>query len=56
MPIEQHAPELERIIDLNAATEELAGGYGGDMGRLRARCGGRRADTSSSVIYTTTVA
>ena len=32
MPIEQHAPELERIIDLNATVEELAGGYGGDMG------------------------
>ena len=32
MPIDQHAPELERIIDLNATVEELAGGYGGDMG------------------------
>ena len=32
MTIEQHAPELERIIDMNAPVEELAGGYGGDMG------------------------
>ena len=32
MPIEQHSPELERIVALDAPIEELASGYGGDMG------------------------
>jgi gluconolactonase len=32
MPIEQHAPELERIASGNQDIEELANGFGGDMG------------------------
>ena len=32
MPIEQMAPELEDIIDLNAEIKELGSGYGGDNG------------------------
>ena len=30
MPIEQVAPELERIVSLDQETEELGSGYGGD--------------------------
>ena len=32
MPIEQHAPGLERIVDLHQAIEELARGFGGERG------------------------
>ena len=32
MPIEQYAPELERIVSQNQTIEELASGFGGDMG------------------------
>src|SRR5215468_8911100 len=32
MPIEQHAPGLERIVDLNQEIEELARGFGGERG------------------------
>ena len=32
MPIEQIAPELERIVSQNQNIEELGSGYGGDMG------------------------
>jgi gluconolactonase len=32
MPIEQHAPELERIVSRGRDVEELANGFGGDMG------------------------
>lgn len=32
MPIEQYAPGLERLVDLNAAIEELASGFGGERG------------------------
>ena len=32
MPIEQHAPELERIVPRGQDVEELAHGFGGDMG------------------------
>ena len=32
MPIEQHAPGLERIVDLNQQIEELARGFGGERG------------------------
>ena len=32
MPIEQHAPELERIVALDQAIEELGDGFGGDQG------------------------
>ena len=32
MPIEQNAPELERIVSLDQGFEELGRGYGGDMG------------------------
>jgi hypothetical protein len=32
MPTEQHAPELERIVSQNQDIEELASGFGGDMG------------------------
>jgi len=32
MPIEQHAPGLERIVDLHQEIEELARGFGGERG------------------------
>ena len=32
MPIEQHAPGLERIVDLNQQIEELARGFCGERG------------------------
>ena len=32
MPIEQHAPELERIVALDAEIKQLGSGYGGDPG------------------------
>ena len=32
MPIEQHAPGLTRIVDLNQEIEELARGFGGERG------------------------
>ena len=32
MPIEQHTPELERIVSLNEETKELGTGYGGSEG------------------------
>ena len=32
MPIEQHAPELEQIVALDQATQELGDGFGGDQG------------------------
>jgi gluconolactonase len=32
MPIEQHAPGLTRIVDLNQKIEELASGFGGERG------------------------
>jgi gluconolactonase len=32
MPIQQLAPELERVVSLNQDVEELASGFGGDMG------------------------
>ena len=32
MPIEQHAPEMERIVDSGQAVEELGDGFGGDQG------------------------
>jgi gluconolactonase len=32
MPIEQHAPELEHIVSHDQDIEELASGFGGDMG------------------------
>jgi gluconolactonase len=32
MPIEQHAPGLTRLIDLNQKIEELASGFGGERG------------------------
>ena len=32
MPIEQAAPELERIVDLDQEVEELSSGYGGELG------------------------
>jgi gluconolactonase len=32
MPIEQHAPALERIVSRTQEVEELASGFGGDMG------------------------
>ena len=32
MPIEQHAPGLERIVHLGEKLEELASGFGGDSG------------------------
>ncbi len=32
MPIEQHAPGLERLIDLHQEIEELARGFGGERG------------------------
>jgi gluconolactonase len=32
MPIEQHAPGLERLVDLDQKIEELASGFGGDSG------------------------
>jgi hypothetical protein len=32
MPIEQHAPGLERIVHLDQTLEELANGFGGDSG------------------------
>ena len=32
MPIEQHAPGLERIVDLQQEIEELARGFGGERG------------------------
>lgn len=32
MPIEQHAPGLERIVNLNQEIEELARGFGGERG------------------------
>ena len=32
MPIEQHAPGLERIVDLHQQIEELASGFGGERG------------------------
>ena len=32
MPIEQHAPELERIVSRDRDVEELASGFGGEMG------------------------
>ena len=32
MPIEQHAPGLERIVDLHQGIEELARGFGGASG------------------------
>jgi hypothetical protein len=50
MPIEQHAPGLERIVDLHQEIEELAQGFGGEGGPLRAQCGGRKVATSSSAI------
>jgi len=32
MPIEKHAPGLDRIVDVNQGIEELASGFGGDSG------------------------
>ena len=32
MPIEKTAPELERIVSMDRAIEELADGFGGDLG------------------------
>ncbi|MDH3605118.1 MAG: SMP-30/gluconolactonase/LRE family protein, partial [Candidatus Tectomicrobia bacterium] len=32
MPIEKHAPGLDRIVDVNQQIEELASGFGGDAG------------------------
>lgn len=32
MPIEKHAPGLDRIVDANQQIEELASGFGGDTG------------------------
>jgi hypothetical protein len=32
MPIEPHAPGLERIVDLHAEIEELASGFSGERG------------------------
>ncbi len=32
MPIEQHAPELERIVSVNQEILELATGFGGEAG------------------------
>ena len=32
MPIEQHAPELERIVSLDAEIKQLGSGYGGEPG------------------------
>jgi gluconolactonase len=32
MPIEKHAPDLDRIVDVNQGIEELASGFGGDTG------------------------
>ena len=32
MPIERHAPELDRIVDAHAVIEELGSGFGGDNG------------------------
>ena len=32
MPIEQHSPELERLVDVRQEIEELAGGFGGPTG------------------------
>jgi gluconolactonase len=32
MPIEQHSPELERLVDVHQETEELARGFGGAAG------------------------
>ncbi len=32
MPIEHHAPELERIVSRDRDVEELASGFGGEMG------------------------
>ena len=32
MPIEQHAPALEHIFSRTQDIEELASGFGGDMG------------------------
>ncbi len=32
MPIEQHAPELERIVSVDQEILELAAGFGGDAG------------------------
>ena len=31
MPVEQVAPELERIVSLDQEVEELGSGYGGDL-------------------------
>jgi gluconolactonase len=32
MPIEKHAPGLDRIVEVNQSIEELASGFGGDSG------------------------
>jgi gluconolactonase len=32
MPIEQHSPGLERLVDVRQETEELASGFGGPSG------------------------
>ena len=32
MPIEKNSPELDRIVSMDRAIEELADGFGGDMG------------------------
>ena len=56
MPIEQMAPELEQIIDLDAEIRELGSGYGGANGPAEGPCGGTRATTCSSATSTTTAA
>ena len=49
MPIEQHSPELERLVDVRQEIEELARGFGGAAGPAEGRCGGRKEAISCSV-------
>jgi hypothetical protein len=46
--IEQFAPGLDMIIGTGEPINQLADGVGGDAGRPKVRCGGRRAATSCS--------
>ena len=50
MPIEQHAPRLERIVDLHQEIEELARGFGGASGPAEGPVWWQEGGISSSAI------
>ena len=52
--IEQLSPELDKIIATSEPIQELASGFGGDLGPAEGPAGGRRAAISCSATSTAT--